>query len=652
METIQIQNRRYLGSKTKLINFIKEIVSVECSDITSVADIFSGTGVVAAAFNDSKTRIIVNDILQSNFLSYNAWFSSDEYDYDKLIRIVSEYNLVDCTDDNYFSLSFKNTYYNESNSKLIGLIREDIESKFRHSIINFREKSILITSLLYAMDRIANTVGHYDAYISGKARNVRLKMVMLDIASNAVNKGNLLYCIDANDLVQILEADLVYIDPPYNSRQYSDTYHLLENVATWSKPEVFGVAKKMKRDDSIRSKYCLTSAPRHFSDLISNIKAKYILVSYNNMGNKGTGRSHAKISDSEIINALSQRGEVKIFEKNFNQFTTGKSKILNHKERLFLCIVGNGNIYQSTEKLNGFAKSPLNYTGGKYKLITQLIQYMPPKHEVFIDLFGGGFNVGVNVESSLTIYNDKLKEVTELIKIIYKYNFNFLIDKIEMIVSKFGLSDTHLNGYEFYKCNSNNGVGSFNKEKYLKLRDYYNSLEESEEKYFSLLTLIIFSFNNQIRFNSKKEYNMPVGKRDFNSSARKNIKDFSIKIKNHNLKVYSKDFKKIDVSKFESVFLYCDPPYILGNASYNENNGWSQTDEYDLFKFLNNANSMGQKFALSNVLEHKGVINTELIQWVKENNYKIIHLNANYSNSNYQLKDKSKESKEVIIVNY
>ena len=107
----------------------------------------------------------------------------------------------------------------------------------------------------------------------------------------------------------------------------------------------------------------------------------------------------------------------------------------------------------------------------------------------------------------------------------YKYDYSVIIKKIEKNITKYELSNTYENGYEYYNCESDSGVGSYNKEKYTKLR------EDSEEKDFLLLTLIIFSFNNQIRFNSNGEFNMPVWKRDFNSSSRKNIKDFALKIK-------------------------------------------------------------------------------------------------------------------------
>ena len=653
MDKFNIKNRRYLGSKAKLISFIKDVVNKECKNINIFLDLFGGTGNVAWNFNNQYTTIMINDILVSNYFSYIAWFGSQEIDNDKIRDLINYYNKLDKLENNYFSNNFSNTFFSEFNCKKIGFIREDIENKFINGFINEREKAILITSLLYSMDRIANTVGHYDAYRINGNLDKNLILEELDLPSREINLNNIIYNEDANLLVKRVVADLVYIDPPYNSRQYCDAYHLLENVASWKKPEVFGVAKKMDRSN-LKSKYCTHSATKQFEDLINNINAKYILVSYNNMGKKGADRSQAKISDDDIMRILSSKGKVKVFEKEFNQFNTGKTKIDNHKERLFLCFVGEKSIeYENEEKINGYAKSPLNYTGGKYKLLPQLLEKFPKHFDSFVDLFGGGFNVGANVECETIIYNDKQKEVARLIKLFYKYNYSTIIKKIENNILKYNLSNTYENGYEYYNCESDSGVGSYNKEKYIKLRETYNSIKQfNEEKDFLLLTLIIFSFNNQIRFNANGEFNMPVGKRDFNSSSRKNIKDFSLKIKNKNIIFQNKDFNKVSYFNLKNPFFYCDPPYYLGIASYNENNGWTIKEERKLLKFLEKLNNEGINFALSNVIEHKGKIHEELKKWVDKNHFNLIYIKASYNNSNYQIKDKESITREVLITNY
>jgi adenine-specific DNA-methyltransferase len=653
MNKFNIGNRRYLGSKAKLIPFIKKVVEEECSNINSVLDLFGGTGNVAWSFNNRDTSVIINDILESNYISYLAWFGNQEIDKSKIQDLVEAYNSSNPIEDNYFSVNFADTFFSLENCRKIGYIRDDIETKYSNKSINEREKAILVTSLIYSMDRIANTVGHYDAYRLNGDLNKKMELELLEIPEKEINLNNKIYHEDANTLVKKVSADLVYIDPPYNSRQYSDAYHLLENVTMWKKPKVYGVAKKMDRSN-IKSKYCTHNAASQFEDLIKNINAKYILVSYNNMGNKGSERSQAKISDDEIVRSLSSKGKVSIYETDFNQFTTGKTEITNHKERLFLCKVGEGvEEYVSQSQNDGYVKSPLNYTGGKHKLLDQLIERFPNKFSTFIDLFAGGFNVGVNINADLIVYNDKNKEVYRILKLFFKYDYSEIIKRIEKNIKTYNLSNTFEQGYEFYNCNSDSGVGNYNKTGYSQMRDKYNSIVGfTEEKDFLLLSLIIFSFNNQIRFNSNGEYNMPVGKRDLNASTRNNIKEFSIRIRNKNIIFENKSFEKMSISTFNDPFVYCDPPYLLGLAAYNENNGWTEKDEMRLLDYLENISKNNISFALSNVIEHRGKTNNILKLWAEKNHFNLIYIKANYNNSNYQIKNKNSITREVLITNY
>lgn len=332
-KTSLINNRRYLGNKYKLLPFITGVVNDECSDITSIADIFAGTGAVSSAFTDKV--IITNDLMYSNYICNYAWFGAEEYDPQIIIDCVVRYNALTDLEDNYMTDNFADTYFSRDDCAKIGYIREDIEVLYKKGDINTRERAILITSLLYAMDKIANTCGHYDAYRKGVEFDKSLELYV-PMANRQNNPNNQCFNMDSNELVKNIEADLVYIDPPYNSRQYCDAYHLLENVARWEKPEVFGVARKMDRS-TMKSKYCTQSATEAFEQLIGDIKAKYILLSYNNMAEKGNDRSNAKISDQDIMRILEKKGEVKVFSESYKAFTTGKSDIDDNQERLFLC---------------------------------------------------------------------------------------------------------------------------------------------------------------------------------------------------------------------------------------------------------------------------------------------------------------------------
>lgn len=652
MDKFELNNRRYLGSKTKLVDFIHNVVDENCEDIQSVLDLFGGTGVVGYSFNN-KCAIMVNDILSTNSVVYDTFFSSEKIDINKVENIISRYNSLVNDEDNYYSINFADTYLSRSNMKKVGYVRDDIDSLFLKQNINKREKAVLICSLIYAIDKIANTVGHYDAYRKNGNLDQKLILQMPDLKMDSYNNNNKIFRENANELVKHIKADLVYIDPPYNSRQYCDAYHFLENVTTNNKPPVYGVARKMDRS-KLKSKYCTSKASSEFADLVENIQARYILVSYNNTGDKANARSNAKISDNQILEILEKKGKVKVFEQDYSLFNTGKTKIDDHKERLFLCIVDNDkktDIISSSKPIK-MVKSPLNYTGGKYKILDQLLEKFPEDIDTFYDVFCGGVNVGINIEAKNIICIDNNDKLISLLKYLKKEDYYNLVEHLDKLADKFCLSNTYKNGYEYYNCNSDNGVGKYNKDKFIKLRTEYNNSAIKKDDLF--LLLIIYSFNNQIRFNNKQEFNLPVGKRDFNNSLRKKMQLFMNNLHTKNIDFQCMDFRKLDINKIskKDSFLYLDPPYYLGTASYNENGGWTDTDEDDLLNFLKDCNDKNIRFALSNVIEHKGKIHNKLVEWCIVNGFNINHINYNYRNSNYHIKDKTLKTREVLITNY
>ncbi|WP_416738175.1 Dam family site-specific DNA-(adenine-N6)-methyltransferase [Mycoplasmopsis meleagridis] len=633
-EELLISNRRYLGFKQKLLDFIGEIVAKYTCGVESVADIFAGTGVVADYFKKSGKKIIVNDILTSNLVVYKTWFSDDFVDMDKIKKLIREFNLSKPSEDNYVSINFGNKYFSLDNARKIGYIREKIETVD----INDREKSILLTSLIYAMDKVANTVGHYDAY---RKKMDSYQPLLLKVPHLEANKNNSIYCEDANELVRKIYADLVYIDTPYNSRQYGDAYHLLENIVNWEKPEVIGVARKMVNRENIKSAYSTNLAPKAFDDLIENINAKYILVSYNNMAKKGNGRSNAKISNDEIISSLQKRGDVKIFETSFKVFTTGKTNIKNHKELLYLCTIN--------EKK--YVKSPINYSGGKYKLLKQILPLFPRKIDTFYDVFSGGANVAINIEANKVVINDIDEHIVNLLKYLDTEDIYKVIEGVEKLITRYKLSNTKKYGYSYYNVNSSIGLKSVNEKSYLQLRKDYNEGNIKDNENLVFYTLLVYAFNNQIRFNNSGLYNTPVGKRDFNLKMEQKLIDFKNTVTKRNIVFMNKDFRDLlkEIDKIND-FVYLDPPYLISTATYNENGGWTELDEIDLLACLDNLNKKGIKFALSNVLEHNGRKNKLLEDWAKK--YTIHYLNHNYNNSNYQFAASSSKTKEVLITNY
>ena len=299
-------------------------------------------------------------------------------------------------------------------------------------------------------------------------------------------------------------------------------------------------------------------------------------------------------------------------------------------------------------KKEELVKSPLNYTGGKFKLLPQILPLFPNKIDTFIDLFGGGFNVGINVKANQIIYNDIEKHIVELLNYFKNNEGNVIIKQIDSLIDKYGLTRTDKYGYEYYGCNSSEGVSRINKKPYLKLREDYNKNKTP----LLFFTTIIFAFSNQIRFNSKGEFNVSVNKRDFNNNIKNNLIRFLNKMKEIEVFFYNKDFTKLKINTLsQNDFVYCDPPYLITCANYNENGGWDESRENELLNLLDSLNYKGVKFALSNVIENKGKTNNILKEWAKD--YNIHYLNNSYGNCNYHTKDKSNNSTiEVLITNY
>lgn len=278
-----------------------------------------------------------------------------------------------------------------------------------------------------------------------------------------------------------------------------------------------------------------------------------------------------------------------------------------------------------------YVKSPLNYTGGKYKLLPQLLELFPKQVNTFVDLFAGGGDVSVNVKAEKVVFNDLMWQVPEMLQEFKKIGVEESLRKIDGYISSYDLSKE-------------------NKEGYLALRELYN---KGKSDPLMLYTLICYSFNNQIRFNNKGAYNMPFGKdrSSFNPTLREKFIIFVQRLQSMEIQFSSKDFRELDLDTLgENDFVYCDPPYLITVASYNENGGWGEQAERDLLAKLDTLDKAGVKFGLSNVFESKGKENIILKEWAK--GYTVHYLDHTYSNCSYHKKDKQSKDIEVFITNY
>lgn len=297
---------------------------------------------------------------------------------------------------------------------------------------------------------------------------------------------------------------------------------------------------------------------------------------------------------------------------------------------------------------SNYIKSPMNYTGNKYKLLSNLYSHFPKNIDCFLDLFCGGGDVCANYSSPnlQKVYANDINyhviEIYQTLQILTRYDFEHGMD---IVMSHFS---GRINQY---------GLSKTNEEGFKRFRSDYNN--DKMPCPLDLFLLICYSFNHQVRFNNKHEYNSSFGRNimDFNDTIRENLVKFTKAISN--IEFFKQDFTDFDYSlldKYSNSFVYADPPYSLGCATYNDGKrgfkGWSAADDISLFAILDKLSDKSVKFALSNVIEHKGETNELLANWVEVNGYNLIPINYNYDNCNYQTKNKNYTTREVLVTNY
>lgn len=311
---------------------------------------------------------------------------------------------------------------------------------------------------------------------------------------------------------------------------------------------------------------------------------------------------------------------------------------------------------------NGYTacmQTPLNYTGNKSRLIDQFVQYFPKETGVFVDLFCGGATVGLSIKAKKIIFIDNNPNVIGLLKHLSKSRFDTLLARLEKIVEKYGLSYSAKKGYAAYKkiSKDNNGYKVINTFGYYNLRTDYNSLKNkfSKQAYDMLYILVVYAFNNDMRFNRSGEFNLPVGKTDLNKSNIKKLQEYIKRVKEIDCEFICGDFreKKIQDILLKADFVYADPPYLMGNAVYNEAGNWTEDTERELITLLEKLNTNKKQFALSNVLSKVGASNEPLAAWLfKRTDLHIIDIKYHYRGASYNKINRAACEREVLIKNF
>jgi len=508
-------------------------------------------------------------------------------------------------------------------------------------LIDEVEYYYLLASLIKGVPFVSNITGTYGAYLKewDKRAYKEFEMARLEVVDNGRN--NCSYNKDANKLIREIEGDILYIDPPYNSRQYAPNYHLLETISRYDYPQIRGVTG-MRPYDDIKSAFSVkTDVIEVFEDLISKAKFDNIVMSYSTEG----------LMDSEQIETILKRyGVEDSFRRYDIPYRKYKSKIsketkeLNEiifyiRKNLSKPIVVSVPPLQAKSKLKPitynrtkFLKSPLNYIGGKHKLLPQLTPLFPKQINTFVDLFAGGCNVGINVCAENVVFNDLNTKIIDMYNAFQSTDTEDILRRIDDRIKEYALSKVNEQGF-------------------LDFRKFYNRTQNPIDLY----VLTCFSFNYQFRFNSNLEYNNPFGRNrsQFSDSMKNNLFAFLDKIKNSNIKFTSFDFLDFDFSELgDNDVVYCDPPYLITTGSYNDGNrgfkDWKEEQEIALYELLDKLHRQNVKFALSNVIVHKGIRNEVLLEWCKK--YVVTMIESSYSNSSHNTKREG--SSEVLVTNY
>jgi len=327
-----------------------------------------------------------------------------------------------------------------------------------------------------------------------------------------------------------------------------------------------------------------------FDKIIAETHARHILFSYNNKG----------ILDKKFIEACLKRyGKLdtytlkKIPYKRYRNWKTTSSE--DHFEYLFYI--------EKKETENVVYECPLNYTGSKSKMIYEIRSNLPESKRV-VDVFGGGFNVGINLRSDKAVYNDKNYFLTQLIMSFRETDTYDYLMYTKRIINKFGLEKG-------------------NAESYKNARNYYNSLPIPERDPRFLFTLIQYGFQQQIRFNNNHEFNNPAGNRWLNDKMLERMVSFSRRIKEIDVEFSSLDFENIYSSICKDSFVYLDPPYRLTCGVYNDGkrgfDGWNSKHEKTLFDFMDSLSAKGVPLMFSYVNANGGQENAQLNDWLDKN---------------------------------
>lgn len=613
---------RFIGNKELITSEIIDLLEqkgLTGSQLT-LFDAFCGTGAVSDAAKNIF-NIVANDTLRwcaiytkGRVCANDCYF--DTLGFDPFDYFNSNNNRVEgFFFKNYSPGESQRMYFTPENAGRIDYFRTTIEEWIQSNLINENEYAYLLASLIESVSVVSNTAGVYGAFLKHWDPRATKDIVFKQVDSNNSSHLSVEFLNSKiEDIISEIDCDILYLDPPYTQNQYGTQYHLLETLVLYDNPSISEITGS-RSTCTMRSDWSKEyKAHILFDKVLAKTKAKYVIFSYSQDG---------FLSKHFIEASLKRYGKPgayvckKISYRKYTNFKSRDKK--DHFEYLFF-------VERKDEKEVEY-ESPLNYIGSKAKMISKINEHLPEKFNSFVDAFGGGFNVGININANRIIYNDINHFVSDLVASFKSNDTYQYILYVKRIIKKFALE----------KAKS---------ESYIKVRDYYNSFPLDKRDPKLLYTVILYGYNQQIRFNGNHDFNNPVGMRWFNDKVLEKMISFSRVIKEKNIHFESKDYNELYYETNKNTFTYLDPPYMLTTGSYNDGKrgfqGWNAETERKLFDSADKLNNEGKLFMISYVLKHNGKFNKQLASWIRMGGYKLIRVRPILGNNR----------KEVLITNY
>lgn len=615
---------RFLGNKESIVMQIRGLMSRKSLLNRGLVlfDAFCGAGSVSDELKDCFD-LIVNDIMSWSVLYTKGRIYSVSCTFEHLGFDPFEYLNASVRKrhgfiyNNYSPGGSNRMYFTAENAARIDYFRWQIEDWFVNEEISDEEYACLIASLVEAVSSVSNTAGVYGAFLKKWDGRALKKIKMRPVSAKQCRCRAVKTTHEKiEDIIEHMPCDVLYLDPPYTQNQYGTQYHLLETLVLDDAPQISPITGS-RSTSPYRSDWSKNhKAHILFDKVIAKTKAQHIVVSYSNDG----------ILSKDYIEAVLKRygkPETLVCEKiDYKQYLNWKAnEDSTHLEYIF---------YVEKKDLNDVVyEAPLNYIGSKAKMVAEIKRHLPNKIERAFDVFGGGFNVGINLPASHVFYNDSNFFVTRLIESFRRVDTYEYLSYLKKVIQKYGLR-------------------AGDKEAFLVARKTYNGKPLTKRDIKFLYVLILYGFQQQIRFNSDHDFNNPPGNRWFNDCVLEKFVSFSRRIKELYCTFTQNDFQRTLQIMRNGDFVYIDPPYRLTCGAYNDGKrgfgGWTKPHEDCLFEYMDELDKMGVRFLFSYVQGNEEEHNENLELWLRSRSYHLIQVG--------EAQGRYGKRKEILVKNY